>query len=156
MDKVIVTSLLIVAGVISAIAVFNALYPIIGQSSDTMTSMQARMDERFKTQVQIIHAAKTASNEVDAWVKNIGATRVIGIESADVFFGPQGNFARLPYNTGSGVYWQYSIEGSRTEWNPSTTIKITIKGFTFLGSGTRYFVKVVLPNGVNSEYYFSE
>jgi hypothetical protein len=156
LDKIIVTSLLIIAGVISAIGVFNALYPMIGQSSDTMKSMQARMDERFKTQIQIIHAAKTSSNEIDVWVKNIGATRVLGVASTDVFFGPQGNFARVPYNTGTGTYWQYSIEGGSSDWNPSATIKIVIKGYTFLGPGTRYFCKIVLPNGVDSEYYFSE
>ncbi|MBI5302722.1 MAG: hypothetical protein HY868_11335 [Chloroflexi bacterium] len=156
MDKMIVTSLLIVAGVISAITVFNAIYPLIGQSNATMTSMQTRMDERFKTQIQIVHAAKTPSDEVHLWVKNIGTARVLAIESSDVFFGPQSNFARIPYNTGSGTYWQYSIEGGGTDWNPVTTVKFVIKGYTFLGPGTRYFVKVVLTNGVNSEYYFSE
>ncbi len=156
MDKMIVTALLIIAGVVSAISVFNALYPLIGQSNDTMRGMQARIDDRFKTQIQIIHAAKTPSDEVDVWVKNVGAARVSAIESTDVFFGPQGNFARLPYNTGSGTYWQYSVEGGGAAWDPSGTVKIVIKGYSFLGAGTRYFVKVVLSNGVNSEYYFSE
>ncbi|MBI5654011.1 MAG: hypothetical protein HZC40_26720 [Chloroflexi bacterium] len=155
MDKLVVTSLLIVVGVISVITMFNALYPLIGQNADAMTSMQTRMDERFKTQIEIVHAAK-AGSEAWVWVKNIGSLRVLGTESSDVFFGPQGNFARIAYNTGSGVYWDYQVENGGSDWNPTNTVRIAIKGFTFLGSGTRYFIKVVVPNGASAEYYFSE
>lgn len=155
MDKIIVTALLIIAGAISAILVFNALYPAIGQSSDAITSMQGRVDERMKSQIEIVHATKFGSDAL-VWVKNVGSLRISAPEACDVFFGPQGNFTRLSYNTGSGVYWQYSIEGSGTDWNPTTTMKITIKGYSFLGAGTRYFVKVVVPIGVSADYYFSE
>lgn len=155
MDKIIVTSLLIIVGVISAVTVFNTMYPLLGQSTDAMSSMQNRMDERLKTQIEVIHAAKSGS-EAWLWVKNVGSLRVLGADSTDVFFGPQGNFARIPYNTGSGTYWQYTIENGGPDWNPSSTARIVIKGFSFLGPGTRYFVKVVLPNGISSEYYFSE
>ena len=58
MDKVIVTALLIVVGVISVMMMFNALYPLIGQNADAMSAMQSRMDERLKSQIEIIHAAK--------------------------------------------------------------------------------------------------
>lgn len=155
MDKVIVTALLIVVGVISVMMMFNALYPLIGQNADAMSAMQSRMDERLKSQIEIIHAAKSGS-EAWVWVKNVGSLRVLGVESSDVFFGPQGNFARIAYNTGSGVYWNYQVENGGGDWNPTNTIKIAIKGYTFLGSGTRYFVKIVLPNGASAEYYFSE
>ena len=104
MDKVIVTALLIVVGVISVMMMFNALYQLIGQNADAMSAMQSRMDERLKSQIEIIHAAKSGS-EAWVWVKNVGSLRVLGVESSDVFFGPQGNFARIAYNTGSGVYW---------------------------------------------------
>ena len=153
MDKTIVTAFLIIAGVISAVFVFNAIYPAIVQSSDALTSMERRMDERLKSQVEIIHAARSGSAAL-VWVKNIGALRIVAIEAADVFFGPEGNFARIPFGTGS-PHWEFVVENA-ADWTPTATVKITIVNYTFSGPGTRYFVKIVLPNGIGDEDYFSE
>lgn len=151
MDKIIVTALLLVAGVVSAVFVFNALFPVITQSSDAMVSMERRADDQLQTQIQIIHATQTGSTVV-VWVKNVGSVRIIGVNSSDLFFGPQGNFARLMYGVGTPS-WQYVIEND-TDWNPTATIRITITGYSPLTSG-RYFLKLVLPNGVSDETYFS-
>ena len=154
MDKTIVTALLIIAGVISAIFVFNAIYPAIQQSGDAMTSMERRIDDRMKTQVQIIHAARSGADAV-IWIKNVGTTRIVGLESSDLFFGPEGNYVRLPYGGTASPHWSYLVEND-SEWNPSATIKITVSGFLFLPPGTRYFVKIVAPIGISDEFYFSE
>lgn len=151
MDKTIVTALLVIAGVISAVFVYNSIYPAVVQSSDAMTSMERRMDERLKSQVEIVHAAKSGA-QVLVWAKNVGSMRVIGVESCDVFFGPEGAFSRIPYGVGT-PHWEYVVENG-TEWTPTATVKITIVDYSPLSSG-RYFVKVVLPNGVSDEYYFS-
>ena len=151
MDKIIVTGLLLIAGVISAVFVFNSMFPVIAQSSDAMVSMERRADDRLKTQIQIIHASQ-AGSDVVVWVKNVGSVRIIGIDSSDLFFGPQGNFDRLPYGVGAPS-WQYQVEND-TDWNPTATIRITISGYAPLDSG-RYFVKLVLPNGMSDETYFS-
>ncbi len=151
MDKTIVTALLVIAGVISAVFVFNSIYPAIVQSSDAMTSMERRMDERLKSGIQIIHASKSGSTTL-VWVKNVGSLRAAPVEMCDIFFGPEGNFVRIPYGTGAGE-WQYTLEGAAAEWTPSATVKITIK--TALTPGVRYFIKIVLVNGVSDESYFS-
>lgn len=151
MDKVIVTSMLILAGVISAVFVWKAVFPAVAQSSDALTSMERQADEKLQTQIQIIHAAQTGSDVV-LWVKNVGSVRILGIESSDLFFGPEGNFVRIPYASGTPD-WQYVIENG-TNWDPTATVRITIYGYTPLSSG-RYFLKVVLPNGVSDEYSFS-
>lgn len=151
MDKTIVTAFLIIAGIISAIFVFNAIYPAIQQSSDAMTSMERRMDERLQSQVQIVHAT-TSGSDVLVWAKNVGTKRVIGIEACDVFFGPQTNYSRIPYGTGN-PHWEYLVENN-TEWLPTGTLRIIIKGYSPLASG-QYYVKVILPNGVSDEYFFS-
>ncbi len=75
MDKTIVTALLVMAGVISAVFVFNSIYPAIVQSSDAMTSMERRMDERLKSQVTVIHATGSGGNAL-VWVKNVGSLRI--------------------------------------------------------------------------------
>lgn len=151
MDKVIVTSMLIVAGVISAVFVWKSVFPAIAESSDAMTSMERQADQKLQTQIQIIHAAQTGAN-IELWVKNVGSVRVVGIESSDLFFGPESNYVRIPYAAGSPD-WQYVIENG-SNWDPTATIRITIYGYTPLTSG-RYFVKLVLPDGVSDEFYFS-
>jgi archaellum component FlaG (FlaF/FlaG flagellin family) len=152
-DKIFVTAFLVIAGVISAVFAFNAIYPAIVQSSDAMTSMERRMDERLKSQIEIIHAARSGSDAL-IWVKNVGSVRLAPPEASDLFFGPQGNFARIPYGTGL-THWEYVVENG-DEWNPTATLKITVVNYAFSGPGARYFVKFVLPNGVDHEYFFSE
>jgi hypothetical protein len=49
--------------------------------------------------------------------------------------------------------WDYEIEND-TEWVGEATVKITISYDSDPGAGT-YFVKVVIPNGISDEYYFS-
>jgi hypothetical protein len=151
LDKTIVTALLVIAGVISAVFVFNSIYPAVVQSSDAMTSMERRMNERLKSQVEIIYAAKSGA-EVLIWAKNVGATRIVGVESCDLFFGPEGAFSRIPYGVGS-PHWEYVVENG-AEWTPTATLRIIVIGYSPLSSG-RYFAKIVLPNGVSDEYYFS-
>jgi hypothetical protein len=151
LDKTIVTAFLIVAGVISAVVAFNSIYPAIVQGSDAMSAMERRVDERMKTQIKIINAAQSG-NTVVIWVKNVGNLRVLAPESSDLFFGPQGNYARLPYGGGNGS-WLYVVENG-TDWNPSGTIRIVVSYASPPGAGT-YFIKMVLTNGVSDEYLVS-
>lgn len=151
MDKIIVTALLVIAGVVSAVSVFKSIFPAITQSSDAMVSMQQQANSRLQTQIQIIHAAQIGSTVI-VWVKNVGSTRIAAINSGDLFFGPQGNYVRIPFGAGSPS-WQSVLE-SGTDWDPTATIQITISGYSPLTSG-RYFVKLVLPNGISDEFYFS-
>jgi archaellum component FlaG (FlaF/FlaG flagellin family) len=155
LDKVIVTALLIMAGVVSAITVFNSVYPAVGQSSDAITNMQARVDEQLKTQIQIIYGTKGSDASGDTallWVKNVGSLRITVPEASDLFFGPEGNFSRIPYQVGS-PHWEYAVEGD-SSWNPTRTLQITVTGYGSLPSG-RYFARLVLANGISDEYYLS-
>lgn len=150
MDKIIVTALLLIGGVVSAVAMFNAIYPAMTQSNQAMVGMERRIDDQMKTEVDIIHAAKSGST-VLLWVKNVGSLRVIGVDFSDLFFGPEGAFVRIPYGTGT-PHWEYTVENGG-EWTPGATIRITVVGAT-LDPG-RHFCKLVLPNGIMSEYFFS-
>lgn len=152
MDKIVVTAFLIIAGVVSALGVFNAIYPMIGQTGDAFVSMQGRIDERMKSQVEIIYAAKSGS-DVLLWAKNVGALRVAAVDASDLFFGPEGNFSRIPYGSGT-PHWEYVIENA-SEWTPTATARITIIGYAPLTAGQRYFAKIVLPNGVADDIFFS-
>lgn len=152
MDKVITTTFLIIVSVVCAVLVFNAVYPAVIRSSYAMTSMTIRVDDRLKSQIEIIHATGDAVNdEAYVWVKNVGSLRIAAVERCDVFFGPEGDFARIPYGSGAS-YWTYEVENDN-EWVPTATLKITIT--STISSGIRYFVKVAIPNGVSDEDYFS-
>lgn len=160
MENSIATSFLIIATVVCAVLIFNTMYPAIIKGSNAMTSMGNRANERLKSQVEIIHAAGEAdSSPVLVWVKNIGSSRIASVESCDVFLGPVGNFYRVLHDDYAGAgeypYWTAEVENG-SEWDPTRTLKISIYYDPLdLPSSGRYFVKVVLPNGVSDEYYFS-
>ncbi|MDP2917646.1 MAG: hypothetical protein Q8O16_06935 [Dehalococcoidia bacterium] len=139
------------------IFVFNSVFPMLNRSSEAMVSMAATIDDRMKSRVNIVHAANTADRKtIYLWVKNVGDTRIVSIEESDVFFGLETNFARIPHTGdagGSYPRWSYSLEND-TEWKTGATIKITITYSSAPSAGT-YFAKVVIPNGISDEYYFS-
>ena len=157
MDKVITTTLLIIAGIVCVMVVFNTAYPMVSRSSQAMVSTADKIDERMKSRIDIVHAANTSDRQtVYIWVKNIGSQRIISIEESDVFFGQEGDFSRIPYVDDAGESyprWAYEIEND-TEWVAGATVKITITYDADPGAGT-YYIKVVIPNGILDEYYFS-
>jgi len=151
LDKTIVTALLIIAGVISAIAVFNAILPAVTQSGDAMNNMERRIDDRMQSQVEIIHATRSGTT-VLIWVKNVGNRRIAPPEACDLFFGPDGNYTRIAYSSGT-PNWTYTIEND-SEWRQGATLKITVHYATPPAAGT-YFVKIALPNGISAETFVS-
>jgi len=156
-DKAITTALLIIAGVICIMFVFNSVYPAVNRSSAAMVSMAEKMDERMKSRINIVHAANSADRKtIYLWVKNVGTLRIVNIDETDVFFGPSDNFSRIPYvDDAGGSYpqWSYTLEND-TEWLTGATLKITITYDSDPGAGT-YFAKVVIPIGISDEYFFS-
>ena len=179
MDKAIITVLLIIAGVVCVAFMFNAIYPAINRGSDAVVSMSAVVDDRIKSRVEIVHAVSeydpnngpsfwndTNSNstfDIFAWVKNVGTSRILGVERSDIFFGEEGDFVRVPhedYASGVKPYWQDSLEDSADEWGPGKTMKVTIVhsgsyGGSGLSTDTTYRVKLIIPNGITDEVYLS-
>lgn len=174
-DKVIVTTLLIVAGVVATVLAIHSVFPAIVRSSNSVVRMADRMDDRIESQISIVYATSeldkigvwqdTNANgkfDVPVWVKNVGASRILGIDQVDVFFGRAcsgactGSFQRIPYVTdaaGTFPQWNFTIEND-TEWKSTATLKITILYSAALSSDT-YLVKVVTPAGAYADQYFS-
>jgi hypothetical protein len=156
-DKTITTTLLVLAGVICMIFIFNSVYPMVNRSSEAMVSMADTIDDRMKSRINVVHAANSANRtSVYLWVKNVGSSRIVSIEESDLFFGQSDNFSHIPYvGDAEGGYprWAYNIEND-TEWKTGATLKITISYDSDPGAGT-YYSKVVIPNGISDEYYFS-
>ena len=162
--------MLTIAGVAAAAAIVNAVYPALSRSSGAVITASATVDDRLKSDVAVVHAVgeldadgqfdDTNGNgkfDIFLWVKNIGSTRISSVSQSDVFVGKTGDFNRIPHETeveaGEFPRWGYSIENS-TEWDSKATLKITVTYGSTQSQGN-YDVKVIIPNGVSDEYFFS-
>lgn len=146
-----VTLLLIIAGIVCSLVVLNAVYPAITGSSGAIVEAAGKIDDRIRSNIEVIEISHN-SNDVYIWIKNVGTSYIGGINSSDIFFGPQGNFDRISYGGSTAPYWEYSLEND-TKWGPSATLKITIH-CTSTPSGEYYF-KIVIPNGISNQTYYS-
>jgi flagellar protein FlaG len=147
-----------VAGVVAVIAVVNAVMPALSRTNSSMVMTSDVINNRISSQLEIIHAGGVdTASQADAWVKNVGASRIGPIDHTDVFFGPESDFVRISYGGPSctAPCWDYELEGGDTEWGATATLHITVYLDYSLATGTTYFVKVVAPNGISDAKFFT-
>ena len=72
MDKVIVTALLVIAGVTAAALVVTTLTPIVGKSSRSVVESQKDMSLRIQTDITVIQVHSNTATTTKAWVKSVG------------------------------------------------------------------------------------
>jgi len=87
-DKIIVTVMLIIGGIVAAFAVFNGIYPAIERSGSAITSASDSLNERIKSDIRIIQVNDNGTT-VDAWVKNVGTSDIVTVENSDIFLVPR-------------------------------------------------------------------
>lgn len=162
--------MLTIAGIVCAVLAFNGIYPAIGRSNSAIVSRGAALDDRIKSQIDIVHAIgeldadevwqdtdEDGKFDIYVWVKNVGNSCIYSIEESDIFFGETGDFTRIPYAGDAGEslpQWSYQIENN-TEWETSATLKITIDYSTTALSSGNYWLKTIISNGIADEYNFS-
>lgn len=159
MDKAITSALLIIASVIAAMALINAVIPAIGKSSGALVTANAAAADRIRTDIEIVHVASDTSSgsedQIIVWVKNIGLTNISPIESGDVFLTTPTEVKRLSHGSGSGAeYWDYTIENG-TEWTQTVTVKMTLHLDNASVTAGGYNVIVNVYNSVNASKDFS-
>jgi flagellar protein FlaG len=149
--------MLTIAAIVAVIAVSNAVLPSVGRTTGALVSASGVVQDRIASQIEIVHAtAQDPSPDSDDWVKNIGASTVEPVKRMAVFFGPSGDFQRIPYG-GAGCTapcWEYTIENA-TDFEPTATLAIVIHNTGNLSAGQTYYVKVVTPNGIDDSKYFT-
>ena len=155
MDKIIVTVLLIIGGLTAAFAVFNSVYPAVQRSGQSMSDAADDISDRITSRIEVIQVGANDTS-VDAWVKNVGTSRIIGIENSDIFFGTDGNISIIPFvdEASSPPYWSYQLEGDNSQWGQAVTNGIVIHLAGSLQPDV-YLFKMVLPNGNSDETSFS-
>ncbi len=161
MEKAITTAILLIASVIAALALTNAVLPAMGKSAGALLTANKSAAERIKTDIAIVHASGDATNDkVTVWVKNIGTQVIKPVKSSDVILTTPTNVLRLPYVSGcTSECWDYCVEGSSGctggssgDWIQAVTVKFTIN--TSVDTGN-FNVSVAVVNAVKAEKDFS-
>jgi archaellum component FlaF (FlaF/FlaG flagellin family) len=156
MDKVIVTVLLIIGGVVSSFAIFNGVFPALERSSSAINSATNQINDQIKSQIEIINVSSDEST-VQFWVKNTGTSVIGSIENSDVFITDGTTVEHLVYGEGltPPSYWNYQLVGDSTTWRPTVTIEVAVYLSLPLTPGS-YQIKFVIPNGISDEADFGE
>ena len=155
MEKAISSGLLIIASVVAALALINAVVPALGKSSSALVTANAAASDRIKTDIEIVHATGDSSAKtVTVWVKNIGTITIDDITASDIFLDTPSSVSRLSYTSGCvSDCWDYALEGGATNWKNTETVKFTLT-LSSLTSGV-YSVRVSVFNGVSADKDFS-
>ena len=154
MDKAITAAMFLIASIIAALALINAVLPATGKSASALITANKTAADRIRTDIAIVHATGDATNDqVTVWVKNIGTQSIKPINASDVFLTTPTNVLRLPYVAScASECWDYSIEGGGTDWIQAVTVKFTIKTSVETGN---YNVSVAVANAVKADKDFS-
>lgn len=152
MEKVITSVLLTIAAVTAAVMVTVVVIPQVSAGSGAVAVAGARLQERMKTDIAIIHAAgEPSGQEIRLWVKNTGSTTIEAPQRLDVFLTSSAQHRYLSHGLGP-ERWQYELKGAAT-WSPGVTAEITIV-LSEPVSGPHTAV-VVTPSGVQAKRQFS-
>ena len=150
--------MLTIASIVAIVAVVNSVLPSVGRTSGALVSASSVVEDRISSQIQIVHATGRNGNpDATVWAKNIGSAAVDPLSRVDVFFGPTGNFQRIPQGTAGCVApcWEYTLENGTSIWEQTSTLRISIHSDGNLATGTTYYVKVVTPNGITDSKFFT-
>ena len=154
MQGVITTALLLIASVIAATALINAVLPAANKSSGALLAANSVAADRIRTDIEIVHASgNDTSNKITLWVKNIGTKNIVPISASDVILTTPSDILRLPYVSGcSSECWDYLVEDSGSDWKQSVTVKFTLS--TSVTTGV-YSITLSVVNAVSAVKDFS-
>jgi len=154
-------TIIVIATIIAASFATTAIVMNLDGLVNTFRVNERNIKDKIQTQITIVFATINTNDTVKVWIKNTGIKEIHEdlIPKSDLFFGPKGNFKRIPYetSTASPPRWNYTIVNDVDgdgNWDPGETIEVTIIWDTALDLG-EYYVKFVLYNGVDDDYTFS-
>ncbi len=127
----ITTALFLIAAVVAAAVLINAMFPVIYTMSGTFTTSSREADERLRTDIKIINTY-AHSGSAQVWIKNVGTKRIAAeeINRSDVFIGAPTDFESVPKKVGSlgGNGWDYVIlEDDNRYWDNAETLHLTVE-----------------------------
>ena len=156
MDKVIVTALLVIGAVTAAVVSITTIIPAVSASSQATGSAAQEASSRILTSIEIIAvASNSGGTSIDAWVKNVGATPILGLAKSDVFIITPGSRYDAMTHADSGDN-SWTEQPANSAWNRGDTLhfSITLAAGAPLALGD-HSIRVSTPNGVIAEKFFS-
>lgn len=86
MDKVIVTGLLMIAGVITAVILFGTLRTGVEEAAGTTKTAGRQADSQTRSGITVIRVIVGLNGaQLDIWVKNTGSIQIDPLEKIDIF-----------------------------------------------------------------------
>ena len=156
MDKVIVTALLVIGAVTAAVVSITTIAPAVSASSQATGTAAHEASARILTSIEIIAVTSdSAGTTIDAWVKNVGATPILGLKKSDVFIITPGiRFDAMTHAPSGDNSW--TEQPPNSPWNRGDTLHlgITLPAGSPLTTGD-HTLRVSTPNGVTAEKFFS-
>lgn len=153
------TAMFLIAAIISAGVLINAVFPVIYTLSSTISSSSHSVDERLSTDVKIV-TTYAGGDTAKIWLKNVGTGRIPdnSIQRGDVFLGSQGDFIRLTRApTLDDGFWTYTIleDMKNNYWDPGETLYIEAMTTKIPGKGEIVYFQFVLPSGLTRSTTFT-
>ncbi len=154
MSKVIASALLVIAGVIGAVALTSSFLPAVNRGASSILISSAALAERTKTGASIVFAvADNTNSDIVFWAKNVGAVEIKAIGRSDLFVTTPTGAKFVPFDADcvnqAPDCWSFALEGGATIWDRASSIKVTVS-LAALPNG-EYGIDLVLPNGVSAE-----
>jgi archaellum component FlaG (FlaF/FlaG flagellin family) len=160
MDKVIVTALLVVAGVTAAGVAVATLTPVMTKSSTAVVEKAKDTSDKIGTDVKIImvHPDSVKADAIQAFVKNVGSVNIIPISESNIYIeNADGSaFYAPPYNAVAGDNtWQFT-PAVPIYLGPGETMTIDIDLPQDLVAANSYVLTFITPNAITDIFPFGK
>ena len=164
MDRIIVTSILIIAAITSAAMVVFSLGSSTQEDTQITANIQDALGDQIRTKIQIISAtADPQGTSFSVWAKNIGSVDIEPIPDTDVFLERIDNRwgAAIPHSEPQGLSWSVQPGIPDNIWKADQILQLVISipanadpGYPTDQRFGAYQVMLVTPNGVHDEKVF--
>ena len=163
MDRIIVTSILIIGAITSAGLVVISVSSNTREDSQITANIQNAMGDQLRTRIQIASATANPQGTLfKIWAVNIGSVDITPIADTDVFLERTDNVwgARIP-NGAPGISWSVVPTPPDKVWEVGETLQLNISlpagadpGYPISERLGTYQVTLVTLNGAHAEHVF--
>jgi flagellar protein FlaG len=159
-QEVMSSALLMIATIIAAVALINAVFPSIYSMAGSISTTTGTVNDRMKSDIKFIYETTDQGHNLTVWLKNTGKTQLVpsSFNNTDIFFGETSSaMTRAVLNASTAPSWTFAIENddSNGRWDPGETLRIDILSDQTFTPGNDYKIRAVLYNGVFCEDYFT-
>ena len=160
MDKIIVTSILIIAAITTAAIVVFSVTSNTRKDSQITANIQSSQGDQIRTKIRIVSvSANPQGSSIRAWARNIGSSDIEPINGIDVFLERMDNTwgTYIPFSVNNSLSW--SLESSSDSgtssaiWEVDETVQFIINfpadpSLPLADRPGIYQITLVTPNGV--------